>query len=142
MSPPTPTLGTYIKSRRVDLIISQAEAARRARVKRQVWIDWETDKFTPRDTSRIKIDDALQWARGSADAILHGGEPSPLATATEAGAPGPLPPDDEFVRYVRGKKGMSDAWKKTIIEEYWADKERDDARRVEKYSRIVNAAEA
>lgn len=140
MSPPTP-LGTHIKRRRLELILNQSEAPRRAGVTRPVWLAWEKGESTPRDSNWAKIERTLEWAPGSVAAILQGGEPSPLATA-EAGAPGSLPPDDEFVRYVRGKKGISESWKKTIIEEYWADKERDDARRVEKYTRIANAAEA
>lgn len=155
MSPGSTTLGTHIARRRVELGISQSEAARRASdlrrklatsdaqrgVGRSTWINWETDKFVPEDFNFALIEGVLRWRAGSVAAVLGGGEPTPLspdATVVPIGAG--LPPDDEFVRKLRARN-LSPDYLDVLIREYWAEKAREQERIQDKYLRMASAAE-
>lgn len=81
-------LSDWIKTRRLDLGLSQAAAARACRtptrvegVHRQTWRAWERGEATPEEFNFVGIEAALKWKPGSVKAILGGGKPTPLAEA-------------------------------------------------------------
>lgn len=157
MSPGSTTLGTHMKRRRAELGISQSEAARRATdlrhrlaatasddqrgVGRSTWINWENDRFVPEDFNFALIEGVLRWRPGSVAAVLDGGEPTPLPPdANVVPIAAGLPPDDAFVRKLRGRK-LTPEYLDVLIREYWAEKAREQERIQDKYLRMASAAE-
>lgn len=146
MSPVPSTLGTHMATRRNELNISQAKAAKAAGVSRTTWRTWEADEGVPEEFNRSLIERTLHWERGSTTAALAGGTPTPLAVATVTPLPprddlDELPPDDEFVRELRAMD-LPAAYKDTLIREYWSDKKREAANLQARYRRIARAAES
>lgn len=85
-----PDLAGAISSRREELGLSQAEAARRANVARPTWARWESGAARPYDSNYGAIERALEWERGSIRAILAGAQPTPSPPAhdNDAAPPG------------------------------------------------------
>ena len=81
MTDRTRGLGGYIAERRRQLGLSQSRAATKAGVSRTSWVAWEKGTATPEDYNHVKIERALQWQPGSVDAILAGGDPTPIQMA-------------------------------------------------------------
>lgn len=69
------TLPDYLKARRKELRLGQAEAARRAGVGRMAWFEWENGRRAPRDSNYAGIDIAMEWQRGGVESIRAGGKP-------------------------------------------------------------------
>jgi transcriptional regulator with XRE-family HTH domain len=83
-----PDLAGAITARRIELGLSQSEAARRAGVSRPAWIAWENDT-RPQDQNYATIERTLEWERGSITAVLAGREP--VARQGERTPPAPPP---------------------------------------------------
>src|SRR5579875_2983371 len=81
-------LADYLQRRRRELELRQAEAARRAGVRRMTWYEWEAGRRLPQDASYRGLDDAMQWRRGHGiEEILAGREPEALEEAEHQHAP-------------------------------------------------------
>lgn len=87
MDVPRTRLASRIRDRRQELRLSQAEAARLASMARNTWASAEDGSRDVRTQNYAGIERALQWAAGSVDEILGGGEP------TAENAPPALPAD-------------------------------------------------
>jgi transcriptional regulator with XRE-family HTH domain len=141
--PEPPTLGTCIRHRREQLRISQAEAARRARVPRSTWIAWEKG-ILPRQVNYGRIEGVLEWQAGSIAAVIAGLPPVPiperLASVTQL-HPGVAPavPDDEFVTELRAM-GLPEQVLNKLIDAYWAEKNGEDLRRRQRYLNLAREA--
>lgn len=89
-------LAEAVKSRRFQLGLSARGAAAKANINRSTW---STVEDVERKLSKhlwVAVERALDWAPGSIEAVLHGGEPT-LTTPTPAR---PLKIDlrDEYLR--------------------------------------------
>lgn len=71
-------LGEHVRARRRQLGLSVSDAARDAEVNRMTWDALERGTRATRDSNYAGIEHALQWAPGSVERILEGGEPHPL----------------------------------------------------------------
>jgi hypothetical protein len=156
MSPGTTTLGTHMKRRRNVLGINQSEAARRATdlrralsgptspaVGRTTWVNWEAGRQIPEEFNDAFIEGVLRWKSGSVRTALAGGEPTPLpiAPVTDlAPREETLPPDDDFVRELRGMN-LSPAHLELLVRLYWADREREEKQIQEKFRGLAKSAE-
>lgn len=80
-------LSRLMGSRRADLRLQWSEVAERAGLTREGLLNIRKGTGDIRPLSKRGIEDALQWASGSVDAILAGGEPSPLLV--DPGGPAP-----------------------------------------------------
>lgn len=67
-------LGEKVQERRKELRLSKEEAARRARVNVKTWTQVERGEAV-RDTTYTAVDAALDWERGSSEAVLDGNDP-------------------------------------------------------------------
>jgi transcriptional regulator with XRE-family HTH domain len=86
--------------RRVQLGLTQEEAAARARLSATTWRLVENEAQTRyRDLTLAGVERALGWAQGSIDAVLRGDEP----TVAETRDPAPPRIDDDAVVRLRGK---------------------------------------
>lgn len=98
------TLGSWLTSRRTDLRLTKAEAARRAGVGRMTWFEWEDDRRLPYDSNHAGIDDAMQVERGTVAALLDRITHGEAVTATDEHPPaaptGAL--TEEEKEYLRG----------------------------------------
>jgi transcriptional regulator with XRE-family HTH domain len=72
-------LGEQIKERRLGLGLSQSEAARVSGLGRRTWIRLENGTSEAEKYTLTRVEDTLGWARGSAEAVLAGGEPAVVA---------------------------------------------------------------
>lgn len=80
------SLGEQMAERRDELGISQAAAARTAKVSRTTWVNWEADAAIPEGYNRKKIDRVLRWEPGSAAEAISSRRPA---------VPLPDKPDDD-----------------------------------------------
>jgi transcriptional regulator with XRE-family HTH domain len=89
-------LADYIRQRRDELELTQAEAAELAGIGLSTFqkAEYGYDK-EPRKHTREGIETAMRWARGSVRAILNGGEPTPLREDDNGGDPAATAPDDD-----------------------------------------------
>lgn len=92
-------LGALARARRRQLGLTIVAAAAAAGVSRGTWEALEEASRRTRDAGYAGIERALRWRHGSIEAILHGGDPTPLP-----GTPGheDIDPDvdpDTGVRY-------------------------------------------
>lgn len=78
-------LARYVKDRRLHLGLARQRAADLAGMSKDTWKRIEEGTGV-RDMSYVKLDPVLQWAPGSARAVLHGGEPILVRPAEESGA--------------------------------------------------------
>jgi DNA-binding XRE family transcriptional regulator len=89
------TLGDLMEERREDLRLYWEDVAKAAGVTDQTLRDIRSGKSNPRALTRRGIEAALRWERGSIDAILAGGDPTPLsgnAVQSERAEPGSAQP--------------------------------------------------
>jgi transcriptional regulator with XRE-family HTH domain len=74
-------LGKLVRERRLALDLSQRDAAARAGISNQTWLNVENGR-SANQRSLAKIERALGWSPGSIDAILAGTPPpSPIGAA-------------------------------------------------------------
>ncbi|MBN1174299.1 MAG: hypothetical protein JXA67_19170 [Micromonosporaceae bacterium] len=74
---PRERLAQEIRGRRRELRLSLREAAKRAGIARNTWSGVEDETRIAQDTTYAGIEAALEWAPGSIEAILAGGNPTP-----------------------------------------------------------------
>ncbi|MFF5228416.1 helix-turn-helix domain-containing protein [Dactylosporangium sp. NPDC000521] len=87
---PRTRLARMIRERRVELRLSERQAALRAGIARNTWASAEEGARQPAERSIASIEAALAWLPGSIERILAGGEP---ASAGQPAEPQPgLPP--------------------------------------------------
>jgi transcriptional regulator with XRE-family HTH domain len=77
--PSVAALATIIRSRREQRGLSTRRAAALAGVSKGAWAGWENGAV-PYHQHRRGIEAALQWRPGSVQAVLQGGEPTPVET--------------------------------------------------------------
>lgn len=76
---------THVKASRRKLGLGPGDAAKLAGVSRPTWDAWEKGTI-PTDKNWTAVERALEWERGSVEAVLAGGEPKPVHDHS--------PPDD------------------------------------------------
>jgi transcriptional regulator with XRE-family HTH domain len=88
-------LGEYVKARREQLELTQAEAAQAAAVGLSTYqkIEYGYQSNPSRDTRR-GLEAALRWAPGSIQAITAGGEPNELDPEADSGNTAATAPSD------------------------------------------------
>lgn len=74
-------LAGAIAQRRRELGMSVTKAAKIAAINRDTWSDAEAGRRLLHVHNRAGVERALQWADGSVDVILEGGEPAATTTA-------------------------------------------------------------
>lgn len=77
-------VGAIVKARRLELGRTQADIVAAAKVDPKTYGALESGSRWPQEGSRIKIEAALEWETGSIDAVLAGGEATPIETRTIA----------------------------------------------------------
>ncbi|MGH7341866.1 MAG: helix-turn-helix domain-containing protein [Candidatus Rokuibacteriota bacterium] len=70
-------LGTFVRRRRTALDLSQRDAAARARISDQTWLNVEHGRGAS-ERKLAQIERALDWPPGTIDAILGGSDPPPV----------------------------------------------------------------
>lgn len=75
-------LGETVLERRQDLRLSKEEASRRGGINVKTWTAVENGEKV-RTTTYVGVEDALEWKRGSVNAILDGGDATPLEPPAE-----------------------------------------------------------
>lgn len=90
---PRSRLARLIQTRRRELRLSERQAAATAGVARNTWASAEEGVKQLAEKSIAGIEAALQWAPGSVERILAGGNPAPLNDQPEPSAAPALPPD-------------------------------------------------
>ena len=78
---PHERLDRLMNARRKELGLYWNEVAAAARVREQTLGAVRKGENSPSDMTRIGLDRALEWEAGSVDAILRGGNPTPLNEA-------------------------------------------------------------
>jgi len=74
-------LGERVRERRLELDLSQRDAAARAGISNQTWLNVENGR-SANERSLAKIERALDWSPGTVDAITAGTDPpSPSVAA-------------------------------------------------------------
>lgn len=68
-------LGGHVRARRNALGLTQREAAVKAGIATQTWINVEQGEKV-KERTLVKVDTAMRWTPGSAAAVLRGGEPT------------------------------------------------------------------
>lgn len=90
---PRARLAELIKSRRRELRLSEREAAERGGLARNTWASAEAGNRQPAERTAAGIEVALEWAPGSVDRVLAGGDPvvqpTPPSTRAETTSAGP-----------------------------------------------------
>lgn len=75
-------LGRAVARRRTELKLGVEQAARLAGMSKDTWYKVEGSPTRPvrpvRDTTYTRVDEVLQWAQGSCESVLDGGEPVPI----------------------------------------------------------------
>lgn len=77
-------VGAIVKARRLELGRTQADIVAAAKVDPKTYGALESGARWPQEGSRIKIEAALEWETGSIDAVLAGGDATPLEVRTLA----------------------------------------------------------
>lgn len=72
---PRTRLARMIRARRLELRLSERQAALRAGVARNTWASAEEGTRQPAERSSAGIEEALGWEHGSIDVIMAGGKP-------------------------------------------------------------------
>jgi hypothetical protein len=92
-APETPRdrLRRLVVERRLDRQLSVSKARKIAAIARGTWIALESGERETEAYNFAGIERALRWAPGSIDAILKGGDPTPLPVDEVA----PAPPEPE-----------------------------------------------
>lgn len=86
MEPDRARLAQEVRNRRNALGLTQREAAVKADVATQTWINVEQGEKV-RERTLARVDRALKWELGSSEDILKGGDPKPLPGSTPAATP-------------------------------------------------------
>jgi transcriptional regulator with XRE-family HTH domain len=73
-------LDEAMRQRRVQLGLSWEDIAAAADITSAHLRRIRTGQYLPRDTTAAKLERAFRWSAGSIDAVLAGGEPTPLPT--------------------------------------------------------------
>lgn len=76
-------LDKYMNRRRLDLGMKWRDVAHDGGVSYEAVRSARTGEGVPADLTKRGIERALKWKPGSVDAILNGGEPTPLAPQAE-----------------------------------------------------------
>lgn len=126
-------LARYIQDRRRELRLSVRAAAMVAGIDRGTWSSAENAERRTAEYHYAGIETALQWAPGSIDAILSGGEPADVV------AQGPLAPGerDEEVELVVNDPKLNNRMKQRILEMIFERRERDKAAGIEDTRRVI-----
>ncbi|MFC3504854.1 helix-turn-helix domain-containing protein [Micromonospora krabiensis] len=112
-------LATLVRARRIELGLSARAAAQTAGIDRNTWAYLENGTRRTAEFNYAGIERALQWAPGSIQRVLEGGEPAPLEPDT------PQTPDDEELELVRTDPKLTDEMKERIITLILERRERD-----------------
>lgn len=126
-------LAELMQARRRELRLSARAAAQLAGIDRNTWSSAEAASRRTAEYHYAGIERALQWAPGSVDAILAGGDPTELDAQ-------PLPAAgirDEEVGIVLDDPDLDNRAKKRIIEIILDRRERDRAAAVEDTRRVI-----
>jgi len=107
-------LGTAVAARRRHLGMSVPEAARRSGLDRETWRHLEAGTRTLRSYNHSRVERALNWAPGSVEAILGGGDP----TVTDATTADPEPERDEGERLILEAPELSAEQKRLLLRRY------------------------
>ncbi|MFI0914374.1 hypothetical protein [Streptomyces abikoensis] len=75
-------LARLVKERRLLLHPSRAAAAQAVGMSKDTWLRLERGEPV-RDITYVKVDEALQWATGSCQAVMGGGDPLPVERSAE-----------------------------------------------------------
>jgi hypothetical protein len=81
MTSPHDRLDDAMDARRLDLDLRWREVADRARLNEATLRAIRVGRNKPSQLAKRRIEEALQWASGSVDAVMAGGEPKPLKAA-------------------------------------------------------------
>ncbi len=123
-------LADVVRARRTELRTSVRAAAKQAGIARDTWIGLEEATRRTAEINYAGIEDTLQWARGSIQLILDGGEPVPVtadeaaATAARHPATGTAQPGDAALIRIMRSPDLSDDQKARIVRALIADQER------------------
>lgn len=111
---PLTTVGWEIDERRAELGMRWQDLAEAAGVSRQRLYeirDSGSASSRMRTTTKKKIERALQWERGSIDAILRGGDPTPISAPEDEWAP-----RDELERSLKSIPGLTQADYRRLVQ--------------------------
>lgn len=126
-------LARCVQDRRRELRLSVRAAAQLAGIDRATWSSAEAATRRTAEYHYAGIENALQWAPGSIDAILSGGAPTPRVGEALA-APRER---DEEVQLVLDDPTLSNRMKQRIIEMVYERRERDRAAGIEDTRRVI-----
>lgn len=98
---------------------------------RGTWSSAETAERRTAEYHYAGIETALQWAPGSIDAILAGGEPTALVAQSPALR-------DEEIELVANDPSLDNKMKRRIIEMIYERRERDRAAGIEETRRVID----
>jgi transcriptional regulator with XRE-family HTH domain len=77
---PLERLGSRVRQRRLELGLTQRDAALAAGISDTTWLAVERGEKTSERTL-VGVERALRWAAGSAEAVMGGADPTELASA-------------------------------------------------------------
>lgn len=98
-------LDAALDARRLDLDLSWKELAVVAKTSEPTLRAFRSGMRRPTGRIQRRIEDALRWEHGSIDAILEGGDPTPVdAPANPAH---PVPSDEEVARQIQEAREMA-----------------------------------
>lgn len=86
MTSPHERLDAAMDERRLDLNMTWQDVAQEASVSAAALRAMRTGVNTPSPLTRRRLEDALRWQRGSIEAILEGGSPTPIDVGHAADA--------------------------------------------------------
>lgn len=96
MSEPHERLGQAMNARRLDLRKQWKDIATGAKISTAALGAIRRGEYKPSALTARGIEDALDWEHGSVDAILAGGEPTPVGLGAALSAEGHWPTEDEL----------------------------------------------
>lgn len=93
---------TIMDERRQQLDMMWKDVAEAAKLSAQSLLDFRQGKTNPRQLTKRRIDAALGWEAGSLQAVLDGGDPTPLPEEQGTAEPAKPPPtrDDPRARII------------------------------------------
>ncbi|MBM0277224.1 helix-turn-helix domain-containing protein [Micromonospora tarensis] len=124
-------LAKAIETRRIELGLSGAAAARAAGIDRATWTSAENGTRRTAEHNYAGIERALQWKPGSIRAVLGGGEPMTLD-------PSASEPVDEEIELVRTDPRLTADMRERIIRLIVERRERDRAAALDDTRRLID----
>jgi transcriptional regulator with XRE-family HTH domain len=135
MNDPKDRLAAAVRRRRLELGLSERQAAERAEVARNTWSSMEAGKRQTAEHRYAGIERALDWEPGSIDAILSGRQPTARSTGDTQAIERQR---DEEIELVANDPDLDNEMKMQIIKLIYERRERDRAAGVEETRRVID----